>query len=171
MQYLAKQFQLTAYLLYKSLHQPLWYLCVSVFHFMCDAHEDAHSMLFQLTDGWHEQMFGMWTVLLFVSHMWGVENRPICAYRSVSTHMQHLMPHWILRVRAFVWSTCREASDTEISLTGYRHLTYNYLMLISFNKNIHCVHLWSYCEFRFLLWLVCFFTYWSRKWINTALQF
>lgn len=95
-------------------------LCVSAF--ICDANRDAHS---QLTDGWREQMFGMLTLLPCPSHTWGVENRPICAHGRVSTHM-HLMPHWFLHVCALVW---RRNSDTEISLTGNRHLTYNYLML------------------------------------------
>lgn len=54
------------------------------------------------------------SVFPFASHMWEVENRPICAYRRVFTRMQHLMPQWILRMCVYIIaSTCRKASITD----------------------------------------------------------
>lgn len=61
-------------------------------------------------------------VLPFASHMWEVHNGPI-TYRWVYSCMQHLMPHWILRMCVYITaSKGTEANATENNLTGYKHL-------------------------------------------------
>lgn len=48
----------------------------------------------------------------FVSHMWEVDNRLICAYRRAVAGVYHLTPGWILCMRVCVYitdSTCRMA--------------------------------------------------------------
>lgn len=87
---------------------------------------------FQLTDGWREQMLGMlgYYRLQVTCERLRADQFVLTVWSC--THMQHLMPRWILRMCLYIVARkCREAGVTQNNLTGHRNLIHTYAIPVS----------------------------------------